>query len=180
MASRQRMGLVWPSAMETHCSGAVLAPLAPPTGVMTPLPRREGERVHLSARESEARPSEICRSEGDRTDRGLGRMKATLRLKLNAVDPLMSESWGQPVGAGRAGLDENLSVTALSTPRGASRGQEGGDMDTAQGDLPSDACLTQILRPKCVQAPEARGLDRGCTLLQLTQVAARGAGCDGA
>lgn len=36
------MGLVWPSAMDTHCSGAVLAPLAPPTGVMTPLPGREG------------------------------------------------------------------------------------------------------------------------------------------
>lgn len=61
VASRQRMGLVWPSAMETHCSGAVLAPLAPPTGVMTPLPRREGEREHLSAREPEARLSEVHR-----------------------------------------------------------------------------------------------------------------------
>lgn len=44
VASTQSTGLVWPSATETHCSGAVLAPLAPPTGVMTPLPGREGER----------------------------------------------------------------------------------------------------------------------------------------
>ena len=44
VASTQSTGLVWPSAMETHCSGAVLAPLAPPTGVMMPLPGREGER----------------------------------------------------------------------------------------------------------------------------------------
>lgn len=61
VASRQRMGLVWPSAMETHCSGAVLAPLAPPTGMMMPLPRREGERGHLSASETEARLSEVRR-----------------------------------------------------------------------------------------------------------------------
>lgn len=57
VASRHRMGLVWPSAMETHCSGAVRAPLAPPTGVMMPLP---GERQREGARQSgdSARPSE--------------------------------------------------------------------------------------------------------------------------
>lgn len=49
VASTQSTGLVWPSAMETHCSGAVLAPLAPPTAVMMPLPGREGER-RLSVR----------------------------------------------------------------------------------------------------------------------------------
>lgn len=37
MASRQSTGLVCPSAMETHCSGAVRAFLVPPTGLMMPL-----------------------------------------------------------------------------------------------------------------------------------------------
>lgn len=58
VASRQRMGLLWPSATETHCSGAVRAPLAPPTGEMMPLPRREGDRGGLSAQGTPARLSE--------------------------------------------------------------------------------------------------------------------------
>jgi hypothetical protein len=56
--------LVWPSATETHCSGAVRAPLAPPTGVMVPLPRREGERTCQSAGEVKTRLIEAHRREG--------------------------------------------------------------------------------------------------------------------
>lgn len=64
VASRQRMGLVWPSAMETHCSGAVRAPFAPPIGVMMPLPRREGERMCQSAKETGAGLPEAHGREG--------------------------------------------------------------------------------------------------------------------
>lgn len=64
VASRQRMGLVWPSAMETHCSGAVRAPFAPPMGVMMPLPRREGERMCQSAKETRARLTEAHGRQG--------------------------------------------------------------------------------------------------------------------
>lgn len=64
VASRQRMGLVWPSAMETHCNGAVRAPFAPPIGVMMPLPRREGERMCQSATENGARLTEAHGREG--------------------------------------------------------------------------------------------------------------------
>ena len=67
VASRQRMGLVWPSAMETHCSGAVRAPLAPPTGVMMPLPGREGER----------RPSARDRGQAERGARVRDRRRGT-------------------------------------------------------------------------------------------------------
>lgn len=52
------MGLVWPSAMETHCNGAVRAPFAPPIGVMMPLPRREGEKMCQSAEETVIRLTE--------------------------------------------------------------------------------------------------------------------------
>lgn len=70
VASRQRMGLVWPSAMETHCSGAVRAPLAPPTGEMMPLPGREGERACSSASETMARLIKARVWDGDRVGRG--------------------------------------------------------------------------------------------------------------
>lgn len=37
VASRQSTGLVCPSAIATHCRGAVLPPFSPPVGVITPL-----------------------------------------------------------------------------------------------------------------------------------------------
>ena len=65
VASTQSTGLVWPSAMETHCSGAVLAPLAPPTGVMMPLPGREGERCPSARGHGQAeRGSRVRGTEG--------------------------------------------------------------------------------------------------------------------
>lgn len=70
VASRQRIGLVWPSAMETHCRGAVRAPLAPPMGVMMPLPGREGKRMCQSAKETVARLTEAHGREGIWAERG--------------------------------------------------------------------------------------------------------------
>lgn len=58
------MGLVWPSAMETHCNGAVRAPFAPPMGVMMPLPRREGKRMCQSAKGIVAGLTEAHMTEG--------------------------------------------------------------------------------------------------------------------
>lgn len=138
VASRQRMGLVWPSAMETHCSGAVRAPLAPPTGVMMPLPGREGER----------RPSARDHGQAERGSRVRDRRRGTRAVAgAPATAPQVREPRRQPVVQPLSCHPEH-SWGASPAGHGQGPGHAG---------VSSIACLTQNPRHTRPQAPAGRG-----------------------